>query len=545
MKKVFKIMIGLSAVVGISGFGAAASAVGAAGIDTPMPPAVGILQPVQEMPLVQRVPEIRTGDQGPGSEPKRLALRDFIQLVRQKNEQIGYQDSEWAISREAVKGAKAIFEPALVGSYQFQEDKRRNTVQELVSQGFAPIFQERSSSYQAAIEGLAPTGARMRLGYTNKDFTNSIDNRYGVDRESQTVVGVNLVQPLLKGRGVGPTTAVIRVAEADSDIAFQTYRGQVMRVISDAIATYWELSLAREKYRVRKESEQNAERILGQNIARARAGKIAETEVLEARAGLAMRKSLVNEADQAIVAATNSLRSFFSSSVAESRADLLPDEPLASPEVKPVFSESLAAAFRHRAEYIASRRKIEREEIKLIFAENQRWPQLDLKGSYNINGLDDRPRSSWSDAWGRDFETWSVGLELRIPLGGDRKSKSELEATKQRQRQALLELKAVEVALANAVDTSVQGVANGWQQVSHFAGIAEMTRQLLDAETQRFEAGKSNSRILLEREENLNKAREAYIESLVKYRKILAQLDMAEGTLLVSQGIEVMEVGLK
>ena len=260
-----------------------------------------------------------------------------------------------------------------------------------------------------------------------------------------------------------------------------------------------------------------------------------------------MRKSLVNEADQAIVAATNNARSFFSSSAAQGEAGIWPAEPLdPEAEVTPGFSESLAKAFSNRAEYIASRRKIEREEIKLVFAENQRWPQLDLKGSYNLNGLDDRPKSSWSDAWRRDFETWSVGLELRIPLGGDDKSRSELEATRQRKRQALLELKAVEVALANAVDTSVQGVVNGRQQVRYFAGIVEMTRQLLEAETVKFDAGKSNSRILLEREENLNKAREAYVESLVKYRKLLSQLDAAEGTLLANRGIELMtEAGSK
>jgi len=103
----------------------------------------------------------------------------------------------------------------------------------------------------------------------------------------------------------------------------------------------------------------------------------------------------------------------------------------------------------------------------------------------------------------------------------------------------------VEVSLANAVDTSVQGVLNSREQVRHYEGIVEMTRQLLTAEVARFEAGKSNSRILLEREENLNRAKEAYVESLVRYRKALYQLDMAEGTLLVNQGIEVMEVGLK
>jgi hypothetical protein len=28
-----------------------------------------------------------------------LGIRDFVRLVREKNEQIGYQDAEWAISR--------------------------------------------------------------------------------------------------------------------------------------------------------------------------------------------------------------------------------------------------------------------------------------------------------------------------------------------------------------------------------------------------------------------------------------------------------------
>ena len=144
-------------------------------------------------------PEKSMTDKGIGSEPIKMSLRDFVRLVREKNEQIGFQDSEWAISREALKGAKAIFEPAFINSYQYQEDKRRNTVQELVSQGFIPDFQERSGNYQAAVEGLAPTGGRLRVGYSRRDFSNSIDERYNVERESQAVFGASVTQPLLRG----------------------------------------------------------------------------------------------------------------------------------------------------------------------------------------------------------------------------------------------------------------------------------------------------------------------------------------------------------
>lgn len=492
----------------------------------------------------QDVSEKAKTDRMPGPDPIKLSLEDFVRLVREKNEQIGFSDSEWAIRREAVQGAKAIFEPALVGSYQYQNDNHRNTVQELVSQGFIPEFYERSDTYQAAVESLAPTGGRLRVGYSLRDFSNSIDERYGVQRESQTVLGASVTQPLLKGGGVQPTMAGIQVAEADADIAFQTYRQQTMRVVSEAIASYWDLYLARKKHKLRKESEHNAEALLQDNLARVKTGKMAETEVLEAEAGLALRKSIVSEAKQTIVIAMNSVRIFLSSSAAETKDDIEPAEQLVLKEAQPDYAESLSKAFKLRAEYIASRRKMKREEIRLVFAKNQRWPQLDLKGSYNMNGLADNWGHSWDDALTQDFETWSIGVELRILLGGDQKSRSELAATRQRKRQTLLEMKSVEVALANEIDTAIKNVHNSREQAGHYASVADMNRRLLDAEIARFKAGKSNSRILLERDEDLNRAREAEIGSLVKYQKALLQLDLAEGSLLVKHGIEMMGADL-
>jgi outer membrane protein TolC len=493
----------------------------------------------------QGAPEKSMTDMRIGSELIRMSLRDFVWLVREKNEQIGFQNSEWAISREAVKGAKAIFEPAFINSYQYQEDKRKNTLQELVSQGFIPEFKERSLNYQAAVEGLVPTGGRLRVGFTRRDFSNSIDDRYGVDQESQSVFGASITQPLLKGVGVKATTAGIKVAQTDADIAFQNYRGQMMRVIAEAITGYWDLHLAREKYKVRKESERNAEEILRHNIARVKTGKMAETEVLEAEAGLALRRSLLSEAKQAISAAENSVRTFISSSAAERTGEIEPAETLSLEEIKLDFTGSLAKAFKRRAEYLSSLKKMEREDIRMVFAENQTLPQLDLKGSYNMNGLADTPGNSWEDAMKRDYATWYVGIELRLPLGGDKKSVSELETTRQRKRQALLEMKAVEVSLANALDTAIQGVRNVREQARHTAGIVDMNKRLLDAETARFQAGKSNSWVLLAREEELNKAKETEIESLVRYKKSLFQLELAEGSLLVNHGVELMEEGLQ
>ncbi len=476
-----------------------------------------------------------------------MNLRDFVHSVIEKNEQIQFQNAEWAVSREAVKGAKSIFEPVFLGAYQIQDDKHKTTAQEKSSQGFwaENEFWEDSYSQQLAIEETILTGGKLRLNYTYRDFSSSIVEKYNMDKEKQTVVGISFTQPLLKNAGIKPTMAGIHIAEADREIAFQNYRVQTMRVVSDAISAYWDLYLARKKLQMRLDSEHSAEEILRDNIARVQTGKMAETEVLEAKAALATRKSRVSEAKQMIVAAMNNVRTYLSSSAAVENVDIEPAEKPSIIDEKRDFADSLDKALKFRGEYLSSRKKIEREDVRLAFAKNQSWPQVDLKGSYNLNGLTDKYGKPLNDALERDHPTWSVGLEFRIPLGGDKKAASEFETTKQRKRQALLEIKAVEVALANAVDTALRNLDSAGEQVRQQAAITELNSQLLRTELQRFHAGKSNSRILLEREENLNAAREGEEDSLIKFMKAVYQLDMAEGLLLARQGVDFMEAGVK
>lgn len=478
-----------------------------------------------------------------------LSLQDFIQLVREKNERIRSQQLEWAISRQAVKKEWSIFEPDFIGSCEHQYNRQRNTTEEAASRklfGMVPteIYKERSNSYTAAVEGLIPTGGKVRLGYTLQDMSNTlIDARYD-DKESEyrTLLAATLTQPLLKNAGIKTTMAGIRVAEADSEMAFQEYRRQMMRVIADAISAYCDLYLAQEKYKVRKDSVRIAERILEDNRERVKTGKMAETEVLEAEAGLALRRSLESAAKQDYISATNRARSFFSSSAAEGEINIEITDRFEIDKLQLDFGGSLKKAFKLRPEYISSRKKAEREDVRLAFARNQRWPQLDLKGSYGLNGLDLSAGSSWDDALDTDFKSWSVGVELRIPLGGGMKGRSELQAARHRKKQALLELKAVEVALADTIDTAVQNVYSAQEQAAHYRKVVDLNKRLLEVELARLDAGKSNSRLVLEKEADLNKAKEAELEALVNYKKAVLGLETAEGSLLLNHNIEVMEV---
>lgn len=476
-------------------------------------------------------------------EPFKLGMKKYIKLVREKNQRILVEELGWKISREEIQNAKSIFEPNFLGSYQYELNHKKNTAEEIFSRGYRVEFEERNIYYNAALEGLLPTGGQLRLNYALVDISNTTTKQsLNLEQEFQTLVNTTLIQPLLKNGGWKATMANIRITEAGSAITFQTYRQNMMLVIARAAAAYWDLYTGQEKYKARMASIKIAQDILWDNRERVRTGKMAETEVLEAEVGLSIRKSLASAAKQDLIDAIYTVRNYFSSSGKGSEARVVATDKLEIDSRELNFGVSFWKTINLRPEYLSAKIKMKREDIRIAFAKNQRLPQVDLKASYGLNGLDQSAVDSWDDAAERDFTAWSLGLDFQVPLGGGKKSRSELKAARHRKAQALHEFKAVEVALVNAVDTAIQSVYNSREQVGHYKNARDLNQQLLEVEIARLDAGKSNSRLVLEKEENLNNAIDAELESLIKYKRAVLSLEMAEGSLLRKFGIEEMEI---
>ena len=127
-------------------------------------------------------------------------------------------------------------------------------------------------------------------------------------------------------------------------------------------------------------------------------------------------------------------------------------------------------------------------------------------------------------------------------IGGGWKSQSDLRIAEKRKEQVLYELKAIEVALANGTETAVKNIYSSKDQAQYHEKGVVWRQRLLDVEVARFEAGRSDSRRLLEREGDLLLSKEAVLESLVNVKKAGLELERQEGSILLSHGIEVMEV---
>src|SRR5262245_47991098 len=225
--------------------------------------------------------------------PRDLTLQQVLELVVNNNESLQSKVLDVEIARRRARGTYGAFEPELVAGISREYNNRENTAEQRRSQ-LSNTFKEENNIYQAGIEALAPTGARLRLGYSLRDLKNNLQGQpilggvfgvnSGTNGEFQTFFGLTLTQPLLKNLGEAATLAEIRVAALNSDIAFQEYRRQLMIVLSTAEAAYWNLYLAQEQVRALQDSVKTAESILNDAQEKVKAGKSAELEVLEAQA---------------------------------------------------------------------------------------------------------------------------------------------------------------------------------------------------------------------------------------------------------------------
>jgi outer membrane protein TolC len=425
-------------------------------------------------------------------------------------------------------------------------NSRENTVQQQLNSFGASEFHERNNLYESGLEMLVPTGARLKLGYNLQDLHNnlqrtSFSSRGATNGEFQSFFGVSLTQPLLKNGGFAATLAEVRLAALSSKIAFQEYRRQMMMIVSAAEAAYWNLYLAQEQVRFFRESVATAETILLDNRARLQAGKNSELEVLEAEAGLALRRTKLGEAEAKLYEVANQVNSFCSETASGTNSLVHATEAprLAAGPVS--FDELQCDVFDLNPDYLAQHEKWEQEGIRLAYARRQRLPELDLKGSYGFNGLGSTPGASWHDIAGNNWPSWMIGLELRVPIWGDIKGRMERDAARLRIQQAELSLREAETQIINALDTALQKMRSAANSYEGRKVTLGYNQRLLEAALARLEAGKIESRKVLEIEADLFEAKNMVVEALVNHERAALELQLTQGSTLKRRNLEVTQ----
>jgi outer membrane protein TolC len=474
-----------------------------------------------------------------------LSLADLTRRVLEHNETVQAKLIDFEANQRKYAAERGIFEPDGFLTASREITNRQNSTSQAAADNGVSVLHERNTSYETGVEQLVPTGAKLRLGYSLGDLRNNIPpGAFQAPLEGsqfQSFAGATLTQPLLRNFGPKASLAGIRLAALSSKIAFQEYRRQLMTIVGTTEATYWNLRLAQEQVRFFEESVRTAETILRDNRERLDAGKGSELEVLEAQAGAGLRRAKLNEARQRALEATNRVMSLYGGNALVERATFtLVDAPALAGETI-AETQARQLAFDLNPDYLIQREKIQQEQVRLGYARNQRLPQLDFKGSYGLNGLGTTPRQSLDWMNRAQYPSWSLGVEVHLPLLGGIKGRNESKAAQLQVTAAELAIHALEIDMLNGIDTAWHKVESARSSVASYQDSVTYNKGLLDSALARLQAGKIESRKVFEIEADLLEARSSEIEALVRYKLAQLELELIAGTILQNRRLEITQ----
>ena len=457
---------------------------------------------------------------------KSLPLRECVERALANNIEIRAERITPAIQTWGITGAQGIYDPVLSGGINYQD----TTIPQ--DPGVSSI-KEQTLQPTLGLAGKLPTGAAYDFTANDNRLSGNIVTNFLYTGQA----GMSVSQPLLKNFGLGINSATIRIARKSKAIAAQNFAQLVMTKVGAVSAAYYELVFAIENHKAKVEDLNQAKQLLDEDRRRVQVGVLTPLDVTQAEAGVAERAQAVILAARTIKDNENALKRLICREVSEFRGTtLLPvDYPLVQ-MIQTDVAESTRTALTRRPDYLSSKETLEQQNIRVQFNRNQLWPEIDLQGSYGLNGRG-RSFSGYNDNLTTgDSPVWGVGVAVSFPLG-NRQARSAYHIARLDADQLLLQLKELEQDIIVQVDNAVGHVEANLKSYEAAHEATRLAQESLDAEKKKLLAGTSTTFLVLQAQAQLADARSAEIRARADYSEALVTLDQTEGTILVKNNI--------
>jgi outer membrane protein len=502
-----------------------------------------------------------------------LTLADATGRALAKNRDIVIEREAANVADANIERAQGAYDPVLRGEARYRDSVVPTT--SLLSGApegeLAPHFRGVTSS--ASLTQLLPNGATLAFSTaTGFEQTNNFLTLISPAWTSQ--IGVEARLPVMQNRAIDPARRAIRVAQVGKERSALSLRRTLLETVNGVEQAYWTLVAAQRDVEIKQQSVTLAEQQQADVQARIDAKTTPESDIAQPTAEIGRRRGDLYASEEARARAERALKLL----MLENESDPLWDTELRAvdaPDIAPLApaagqtagqtAADLQAALKDAADYrpeladVAARLKL--QDIEIEAATDRLKPQLDLVASYTARGLsgsehddaqvpfqgfpivfndefDGGPWTSLTNLARMRFPDASVGVQVSIPLG-NRAAKADVAVAQSVKRQTLSlrdkEAQRIAVEVRNAV-TALQTAS---QRLDAARSSREAAEVQLQAEQDRFQAGLTTTFLVLTRQNDLAAARVTETSALAAYRRGLAELARARGTLLRDRGITV------
>ena len=310
----------------------------------------------------------------------------------------------------------------------------------------------------------------------------------------------------------------------------------------------WELVYARQAVEAAQSSLDLASKLVGDNRSRVEIGTMAPIDVVQAQADEATRRQTLVNAQATLRNNELALKRLIVSGTDDElwRATLIPtDLPTAAPQ-NIDLEAAVQIALSQRTDIATTRKNLELSDASLKNLVNQTLPQLDLIGTYTLNGrggtalLRDPQNPAniintipggYTDALAGigklDAPTWNARVQFALPLGISA-PRANLARQRLLRRQTEADIKNAELTIATDVTTAALAIRNSLEAMQAATAARELSVKRLEAAQSKFEVGMSNNFEVLQAQRDLADARNRELRETLNYQRALVDFERAQ-----------------
>jgi outer membrane protein len=470
-----------------------------------------------------------------------LSLDEAVKRALENNADIAVARYDPESAVENIRGAQGYYDPFLSSTlYKSSTDSPQTSFF-----SGASTISSKQTVWNFGLDQALPTGGNFSLSFNNnKSDTNNVFNTFNPTFNSN--LNASLSQPLLRNFHSDAARAQIRIAKKNREISDVQFRQTVTNTVANVKALYYNLIYAIDNLGAARKSLDLASKLLGENEIRVKVGTMAPLDIVSARSEVASREEGVIVAESALFDAEDSLKQalFTESKDVTWTLRVLPkDRPTADPI--PVDVEAaIRTAFEKRTDIVAARKGLERADISLGQARNQKLPQLDLVASYGGSGVggtllrdtngDPLPTpipggygDATSQVFANDFPTWRVGFNVSYSLM-NRQAKASAALARISKEQAEASFRRLLLNAAVEIRSAGRGVETNFKRVASSKAARVLAAERLDAEQKKFEAGMSTNFFVTQAQRDLTVAEVAELRAILDYRISLTTYERSQ-----------------
>lgn len=448
-----------------------------------------------------------------------LSLKDCVKFAVDNSFEVKLARLDFLITETGLGKAEAVFDTTLFANLGYADDKRQPL------SIFSPTHIQ-TNTYSAGVSKKIPSGTELNFSFSDARTWNN--SQYVFENPAYTAeASLEVRQPLAKNlfgqidrRNISMTKLIIQNADLLTKERIET-------LIAEVEKAYWEWLYFEENSDIYRKILERAKRLYKVNTSNYDLGRIEKGDFLASQANVLRRETDLAIAENKYRQAEEKVKLLMNM---DAELRIYPAEKLRHHKIEYRLDDCLQTAFQKRRDYKMAKKDMEIRNIGLKIKANERWPEIDLVASFAANGID----SDFSKAAGKineDNSYYYAGVEISFLLENNR-ARSAFKRARHNKEKALILIKKLEREIITEVGDAFRNYATYGINLTRIKKTAGLQQEKLEEEEKRFSYGRSNTKRLIDyQQDNLWAKLEVAIEILF-YEKARVSLEKTMNTIL-------------